>query len=367
VTPERYRAAGEIFHTALSVPAGERPAFLRDACGHDDELRSEVESLLTAHAAAGTFVERPAMEVAAALIAEAARVEPRERIGRFEVISQIGRGGMGDVYRARDHALGRDVALKLPRHAATADAARRFESEARAASSLNHPNIVTIHEIGEADGRRFIAMELVEGQPLAALIGPPMELGRLVRLGRQVAQALAVAHAAGIVHGDIKPENVMLRSDGYVKVLDFGIARLASGRMETANRQATTTVTFGTPRYMSPEQLDGGVATDASDIFACGVVLYELATGRHPFGAESVPVLDRALDTQPTPLSRDGVHLPPPLERVEGGRPAGAQQQQAGNHGGGMYCGCHVAIYSLRPALSTQRSRAPERQRRTRW
>ena len=287
MTPERYQKAGEIYHEALSLPPAHRPAFLDRACEADSDLREEVESLLAA-ALIGIG------EASGALTG---------RIGHYELLLPIARGGMGEVYRARDTTLGRDVALKLPRclPMVDLDAVRRFEQEARAASSLNHPNIVTIHEIGEAAGRRFIAMELVEGQSLATMIGRPMAPSSLARIGRQIAQALTVAHAAGIVHGDIKPENVMVRSDGYVKVLDFGAARLVSatqGAFTTEDMPATLPrPIFGTPRYMSPEQTRGEATTGASDMFACGVVLYELATGRHPFPAKSQPMLWRAITT----------------------------------------------------------------------
>jgi predicted ATPase len=323
MTPEQYQRVGEIFHAALDVPAADRRGFLANACSDDEELQREVESLLAAHAEAGPFIERPAIEVAASLIAAAEHVELPRRIGRYEISAPIARGGMGEVYRARDESLGRDVALKFPRQlqAPGQDAIRRFELEARAASSLNHPNIITIHEIGEAEGRRFIAMELVEGRPLSALIGQPLPPGELVRIGRQLAQALAVAHAAGIVHGDIKTENVMRRSDGYVKVLDFGVARLLPGPSADGARGrsdgAAPPPRLGTPRYMSPEQARGHPHTASSDVFAAGVVMYELATGRHPFVADSAQALWRALESeQPTPPSYEGVHLPAALDRL---------------------------------------------------
>jgi predicted ATPase len=319
VTPEQYQKAGDIFHAALAVAAERRPAFVADTCAGDDALHGEVKSLLAAHRDGGAFIETPAMEVAASLIAaDRLNLAPPTRIGRYEIVAPIGRGGMGEVYRARDAALGRDVALKLPRHpyAAGSEAVRRFEQEARAASSLNHPNIITIHEIGEADGCRFIAMELVEGQSLAMMSGQPMSPGDLGRVGRQLAQALAVAHAAGIVHGDIKPENIMVRSDGYVKVLDFGVSRLVSPELARGTG-ANPALVLGTPRYMSPEQLRGDATTSASDVFACGVVLYELATGRHPFVGESILTLRRALESdEPRAPLRDGVRLPATLEQL---------------------------------------------------
>jgi tRNA A-37 threonylcarbamoyl transferase component Bud32 len=210
-----------------------------------------------------------------------------DRIDRYKVLSLIGQGAMGEVYLAQDTTLQRQVAIKLLRAELTADAGAvaRFEQEARAASSLNHPNIVTVHEIGRAGARHFIAMEHVDGRSLAALIGEPAAPATVREIARQLAEALKVAHAAGIVHRDLKPENVRLRPDGYVKLLDFGVARLLSGsdaeegatRFRTADGQV-----IGTPRYMSPEQIRGEAATAASDVFALGAVLHELTTGRHP-------------------------------------------------------------------------------------
>ena len=293
MNPERYEKVGQLFHAALELPRDERSAFLSGACGADEDLRQEVESLLAAHEKAGDFVAGRAMNVAAEWLArEEEAGTSRGRIGAYEVLSLVGRGGMGEVYLAHDTRLGRNVAVKLLRSVLTsnADAVRRFEQEARAASSLNHPNIVTIYEIGDLLERRFLAMELVEGQSLAAMVGRPVDVAALARIGAQLARALSVAHAAGIVHRDIKPENVMVREDGYVKVLDFGLARLAplptvAGR--TATPTTNPSLILGTPRYMSPEQARGETATSASDVFSLGVVFYELATGTHPFESES--------------------------------------------------------------------------------
>ena len=227
---EEYEKVGQLFHAALELPPEGRSGFLRTACASNEGLRQQVESLLAAHEQAGDFASTPAMNVAARWLArqdEAPGVTGR--IGAYEVLSLIGRGGMGEVYLAHDTRLGRKVAVKLLRQGLTSnrDAVRRFEQEARAVSSLNHPNIVTIYEIGDMLERRFIAMELVEGQSLAGMAGRPVDVATLARIGAQLARALSVTHAAGLVHRDIKPENVIVRTDGYVKVLDFGLARLA--------------------------------------------------------------------------------------------------------------------------------------------
>src|SRR5688572_1308496 len=235
-------------------------------------------------------------------------LEPGVQLGPYEVTEPLGKGGMGEVYLARDHRLGRELALKVLPRQATDDAAavERFVREARAASALNHPNVVTIYEIGEAEAGRYIAMELVCGMTLRALAGPvPRSTDEVARLGAQIARALAVAHAAGIVHRDVKPENVMVRPDGYVKVLDFGIARLVAtdaGRMTAA--EALPTVVgraVGTLRYMSPEQACGEAVTSATDIFSLGMVLHELATGTHPFAAASEVATVSAILTAPAP------------------------------------------------------------------
>jgi len=336
---EQYEKIGRLFHTALELERDRRSSFLSGACGGDHDLRREVESLLDAHDRAGHFVEGPAMNAVAEWLArdeEAGGVSGR--IGAYEVESLVGRGGMGEVYLAHDTRLGRKVAVKLLRSALTsnADAVRRFEQEARAASSLNHPNIVTIYEIGDLLERRFIAMEFVEGQSLAGMSGQPVEVSTLARVGAQLARALSVAHAAGIVHRDIKPENVIVREDGYVKVLDFGLARLAPATAVSGaeSTQTNPSLILGTPRYMSPEQARGEPAAGSSDVFSLGVVLYELATGRHPFDSDTTLGTLHAIASNPVPSPAQWIpDLPPAFERLvlrmlekqEAGRPTAAE------------------------------------------
>jgi predicted ATPase/serine/threonine protein kinase len=319
---EQYEKVGQLFHAALELPKEGRSGFLRTACAADEELRQQVESLLAAHEQAGDFASTPAMDLAARLLArqeEAPSVTGR--IGAYEVLSLIGRGGMGEVYLAHDTRLGRKVAVKLLRHGLTSnrDAVRRFEQEARAVSSLNHPNIVTIYEIGDMLERRFIAMEFVEGQSLATMDGRPADVATLTRIGAQLARALSVTHAAGLVHRDIKPENVIVRTDGYVKVLDFGLARLAVRPTVTSAGDTGTNpdLILGTPRYMSPEQARGRIATSASDVFSLGVVLYELATGTHPFESDSTLGILHAITTEAARSPREVLpETPPLLERL---------------------------------------------------
>jgi len=245
-------------------------------------------------------------------------------VDRYEVTARISAGGMGEVYRARDPLLERELVLKvLPQRAQFhSDALERFVREARAASALNHPNIVTIYAIGEAEGHHFIAMELVRGRTLRQLGRDGVQARTVADIGAQAARALAVAHEAGIVHRDIKPENVMVRDDGYVKVLDFGIAQLArteSSELTKDSRLTRPGMVVGTMRYMSPEQATADEITPASDIFSLGLVLHELATGRHPFEASSdMAVLSSILLRDPLPPSRINARLPREFDEVIG-------------------------------------------------
>jgi non-specific serine/threonine protein kinase len=248
-------------------------------------------------------------------------------VGRFEVLGRLGAGGMGEVYLARDPRLGRRVALKVlpPELAQDAERVRRFEQEARAASALNHPNVCTIHDIGETeDGRTFIAMEHVQGQTLRQrLASGPLPVAGALSAARQAAEALAAAHRAGIVHRDIKPENLMLREDGYLKVLDFGLAKLLEApdgaAAEPGPAQTVTGAVMGTVRYMSPEQARGLPVDARTDVWALGAVLYELLSGRPAFaGATAGDLIAAILLTEPAPLSARGAEVPAELERVVG-------------------------------------------------
>jgi len=242
------------------------------------------------------------------------------KLGPYEILSPLGAGGMGEVWRARDTRLNREVAIKvLPGSFANdVDRLMRFEQEARATSALNHPNIVTIYELGEVEAGRFIVMELVEGRTLRALIDEGSSIDALVQLGSQMAKALGAAHAAGITHRDIKPENIMVRNDGYVKVLDFGLARLVPAAMdaEAATLQYTQPGTLlGSTRYMSPEQARGESVSHPSDIFSLGMIFYEMATGQHPFATDSILATLNAI-TQQVPLtpSRLNPEIPSAIE-----------------------------------------------------
>ena len=327
MTPERHRQVGNLYHAALETEPEARAAFLDGACGADEELRREVESLLGAHGTVGNYFAAPALEVAAGLLA--ARQDPSlmgYKLSHYSVLSLIGAGGMGEVYLAEDVHLGRKVALKLlpTEFTEEQEPVRRFEMEARAVSSLNHPNIVTIFEVGEVDGRHFIATEYIEGQTLRErLAAAQLELRDTLDIAIQVASAVGAAHKAGIVHRDIKPENIMLRPDGLVKVLDFGLAKLTEAQSTTILEETSTLarvetksgLILGTVSYMSPEQARGLSVDGRTDIFSLGVLLYEMVAGRAPFGGTTASDLIAAiLKEEPVPLSEYSREAPAELE-----------------------------------------------------
>lgn len=341
---KRWQEIDRLFDAVLEREPSERASFLADSCAGDDELRREVESLLAAYDRADKFIEAPAMEVAAK--AAATGGDDLSALGRtigpYRILSLLGVGGMGEVYLAEDARLGRRVALKLLPSEFTHDAERirRFEREARAASALNHPNIVTIYEIGQIDGVYFIATELVEGQTLRGFITRTRtQLKETVNVIAQVAEALSAAHAAGIVHRDVKPENIMVRPDGYAKVLDFGLAKLTELRIEDfgneknetlmphsnpqpaiTNPQLTDTgAVLGTAAYMSPEQALGQEVDHRTDIFSLGIVLYEMTAGMHPFrGPTAAATYDALLNRDPSAPVNSNPEMSPELERIIG-------------------------------------------------
>jgi eukaryotic-like serine/threonine-protein kinase len=309
----------QIVAGALDLPAQERAAYVAGSCGEDAALRREVESLLAAHQQAGTFLETPASVIAAAPVADLAG----RTIGSYAIERRIGAGGMGEVYLARDAKLDRPVALKLLSRelALNADRLHRFHAEARAASSLNHPHILVIHDFGELDGRPFMVTEFVEGETVRQrLERGALPVGEAVKVALQVAAALAAAHARGLVHRDIKPENVMLRPDGYAKVLDFGLAKLVPREEPEPSDLKFRTLpglVLGTPQYMSPEQTRGKELDARSDIWALGVLLYEMVTGRPPFaGATHADTISAIVGLEPVPLGLQTPAAPPQLERI---------------------------------------------------
>jgi len=282
--PERWKQVNDLFQSTIERAPEERSAFLDESCYGDEGMRREVESLLTSHERAENFIEIPAFKVAPELVPnDSTDALIGKLIGHYRIESLIGVGGMGEVYLARDERLGRKAALKLLPDSVTTDAAQlsRFKNEARTASALNHPNILTVYEIGAEGNVQFIATEFIEGMTLRAALAPGrISVPKALEIGVQVASALSAAHEAGVVHRDIKPENIMLRPDGYVKVLDFGIAKLTEQKPASDDRRIETTallqtrpgLVLGTAHYMSPEQARGQKVDGRSDIWSLRVV-----------------------------------------------------------------------------------------------
>lgn len=300
----RWEKVEQIYNTALERPEAERAAFLSDACGGDEELRRELESLLGYAQRAGNFLEPPAPEVSA--------LAAGDFVSGYRVISKLGEGGMGEVYLAEDTRLGRQVALKvLPRELA-GDSRREahFLQEARAASALDHPNIGAIYGIEEtASGQRCIVMAYYEGQTLSQKMGNgPLPVPEAAAIAIQVASGLAEAHAHHIVHRDIKPSNIFLTRQGLAKIIDFGIARVIHSATSTLSANIP-----GTPSYMSPEQAQGKAIDGRTDLWSLGTVLYEMITGRRAFAAEDVPATLFAIVHTPPHLNDD---VPRPVQRI---------------------------------------------------
>ena len=326
---ERWEKVIDLFQSALERAPEERAAFLDQSCHDDQDIRHEVESLLISHDRAENFIEIPAFKAAPEFVPnDNVNALVGKLIGHYEIEALLGVGGMGEVYLARDERLGRKAALKILPENLTADEAQlsRFKNEARTASALNHPNILTVYEIGTEGNVQFIATEFIEGVTLRAALGKGrLTVHRTIEIAVQVASALSAAHDAGVVHRDIKPENIMLRPDGYAKVLDFGIAKLTERDNASSDRsvegkailQTRPGLVLGTAHYMSPEQARGQKVDARSDIWSLGVVLYEMMAGTPPFRGETASdCIAAILTAEPIALSSIAPDVPAKLESI---------------------------------------------------
>ncbi len=328
MNPERWHQIEQICEAALKREAGERATFLKEACGKDEALRQEVERLLAHEETAAGFLEAPALEAAAKVLAEDRSPSLLgQQIDSYQIVSLLGAGGMGVVYRARDTRLGRDVAIKvLPSVFATdADRLRRFEQEARAAGQLNHPNILAIYDVGTHQGSPYIVCERLDGETLRdRLKGTVLPQRKAIEVAMQVARGLAAAHEKGIVHRDLKPENLFLTQDGRLKILDFGLAKLTrtqgdgSRTVSTESRAGTFPgVVLGTVGYMAPEQVQGEAVDHRADLFNFGAILYEMLSGQRAFqGKSDVETMHAIVKEEPPDLATLNPPIPSALQRI---------------------------------------------------
>lgn len=339
--PERWKQIDDLFQAALDLDPEKRSSFLEKACSGDEALRKEVETLLDSDRDAQSFIESPALQQLAAdkysttikrakwlQSSRSARLTPGESIGPYKVLSLIGAGGMGEVYRASDPRIGREVAIKiLPSHfSQDSDRMRRFEQEARATGLINHPNILVIYDTGTEKGSPYLVSELLQGELLRQkLKGNPLSIRKTVEYSLQILRGLSAAHEKGIVHRDLKPENIFITKEGLIKILDFGVAKLTypeisgdkNSEAGAKNHQTETGVVVGTVVYMSPEQARGLKVDHRSDIFAFGSVLYEMLSGKRPFDGESqIEIMHAILKSDPLELSQSNRNIPPSLERI---------------------------------------------------
>jgi serine/threonine protein kinase/WD40 repeat protein len=326
VDPNRWKQIDELVDAALDLPEDKRAEFIEEKSAGDHELRKAVTQLLKAQNETNDFLQHSAMKVVAKAIADETPVRSSvslvgQQIATYRIEKLLGAGGMGEVYLAYDEKMRRNVALKiLPlEYGKNDERVKRFEIEARAISSINHPNIVTIYDVGNHEGINYIATEFVEGKTLRELIGGKFKLRNVMANSIQICDALSAAHAEGIIHRDIKPENIMIRPDGYAKILDFGVAKLSEVGFESIARFGNTTkgMIIGTPGYMSPAQIAGDAIDHRTDIWSCGVVLYEFLTGKNPFkGAKRQETFEAVLSKTPPPASSLNPDVPEELDIV---------------------------------------------------
>ena len=318
MTPERWQEVQDVLEKALELAPSDRFAFLNRACSSDPSLRQEVETLLASRDdMRSSFLQAPSSSITLAA---------GTKVGDYEVKSLLGAGGMGEVYRARDARLGRDVAIKvLPSFLCTdSERLRRFEQEARAAAALNHPNILAVFQMGTYEGAPYLVSELLEGETLREQITRGrMTIRKAIDYGIQIARGLAAAHEKGVVHRDLKPENLFATKDGRVKILDFGLAKLTQPQSSSEHDAPTLTegtepgVVMGTVGYMAPEQVRGEAADHRADIFAFGAILYEMLAGKRAFQKPTSPeTMAAILNEDPPGISQVTTNVPPALQRV---------------------------------------------------
>ena len=326
MTNENWQRAKEIFAEALRQKPEDRPQFLDQVCDGEAETRREVESLLDSFDDASGFMESPAVGEVADVITNNKTNNQGKSFGHYEILELIGTGGMGEVYLAKDKKLDRKVAIKIlnEKFSQHESNLHRFIKEAKAASSLNHPNILIIHEINEENSQHYIVSEYIAGKTLGEIIAKSLlNLNDVLDISVQIANALVVAHQAHLIHRDIKPENIMIRPDGYVKILDFGLAKLveqkALGFEDEATKQNQTAkgIILGTINYMSPEQAKGEQVDEQTDIFSFGTVIYEMITGRTPFTGDSIAeTFANLINAEPPPLSQFATNVFDEIQRI---------------------------------------------------
>jgi eukaryotic-like serine/threonine-protein kinase len=324
--PERWKKIDELIDAALELPESEQAEFIFSQTPGDPKLRDEVLGLLQAQKDGDNFLLKSAMNIAVkATASDETQVSHfafvDKTIANYRIERLIGAGGMGEVYLAFDEKLKRNVALKIlpPEFVSNDERVKRFEMEARAISSLNHPGIVTIYDVGSFEGVNYIATEFVEGKTLRDLIGGQFKIRNILLNSIQICDALGAAHKEGIIHRDMKPENIMIRRDGYAKILDFGLAKLTEVSPDTLGDIAKTSkgVLIGTPAYMSPAQISDDRVDHRTDLWSCGVVLYEFLTGKNPFkGANRQQTFQAILSRNPPPCSSINPEVPPELDRI---------------------------------------------------